>query len=115
MQIFSISLSKWVLGYGTNDRAHLLRWRETRSLGRFGVLPDGEIFINPAILSPWARLSAVISGVAIVVKEEGVFSILVPLLWAKENYPESAEMLNDIEIFVRATSVEIEKGQSYGA
>jgi hypothetical protein len=86
-----------------------------KSLGRFGVLPDGEIFINPAILSPLARLSEVISAVAITIKEEGVFSILVPLLWAKKNYPESAEMLNDIERFVRATTVEIKESQSHGA
>jgi hypothetical protein len=113
-------LKPWLLGFEPEGEilisyipVELEGW--PKSLGRFGLLPDGEIFINPAILSPWARLSAVISGVAIVIKEEGVFSIMVPLLWAEENYPESAEMLNDIERFARATSVEIEEGQSHGA
>lgn len=84
-----------------------------KRLGIFGVLPDGEIFINPAILCPWARLSAVISGIAIALKDKDV-PILVPLSWAKNNYPQSVEMLNDIEVFVRATSVEIEEGKSHG-
>src|SRR6516164_6886209 len=45
-------------------------WRT--NFAKFGVTPDGKIFINPDILSPWADLSALISGVAIAIEGEGV-------------------------------------------
>ena len=83
-----------------------------RSFGKFGVTPDGEIFINPAILSPWAGLSALISGVAIGI--EGDVPILVALSWAKANYPQSAEMLKDLEGIIRGTVFEIGEAESHG-
>ena len=84
-----------------------------RSFGKFGVTPDGEIFINPAILSPWAGLSALISGVAIGI--EGDVPILVPLSWAKANYPQSAEMLEGLERIIRGTMFEMGEAESHGA
>jgi hypothetical protein len=85
-----------------------------RNFAKFGVTPDGEIFINPATLSPWAGLCALISGVAIAIEGEDV-PILVPLSWAKIDYPQSAEMLKDLEGIIRATVFEIGEGQSHGA
>ena len=84
-----------------------------RNFQKFGVTPDGEIFINPAILSPWARLSALISGVAIGI--EGDIPVLVPLSWAKGNYPQSTDMLEGLEGIIRATVFEIGEDESHGA
>ena len=83
------------------------------SFAKFAVTPGGEIFINPDILSSWAGLSALISGIAIAVEGEGV-PILVPLSWAKAEYPQSGEMLKDLEVVIRATVFEIGEGQSHG-
>jgi hypothetical protein len=85
-----------------------------RNFAKFGVTPDGEIFINPAILSSYAGLSALLSGVAIAIKGKDV-PILVPLSWGKANYPQSAEMLQGLELIVRANPVETEEGQRHGA
>jgi hypothetical protein len=84
-----------------------------KNFAKFGVTPDGEIFINPAVLSRWAGLSALVSGVAIAVEGEDV-PILVPLSWAKMGYPQSAEMLKDLEGIIRATVFEIGESQSHG-
>jgi hypothetical protein len=84
-----------------------------RSFGKFGVTPDGEIFINPAILSPWAGLSALISGVAIGI--EGDVPILVPLSWAKAAYPQSAEILEGLEGIIRGSVFEIGEAESHEA
>ena len=84
-----------------------------RNFQKFGVTPDGEIFINPAILSRWAGKSALISGVAIGI--QGDVPILVPLSWAKANYPQSAEMLGALEGIIRGTVFEIEESESHGA
>ena len=82
-----------------------------RNFAKFGVTPDGEIFINPAILSRWAGFSALTSGVAIAV--EGV-PILVPLSWAKANYPQDTEILKDLEVVIGAAVFEIREGESHG-
>jgi hypothetical protein len=83
------------------------------NFAKFGVTPGGEIFINPDILSPWAGLSALISGVAIAIEGESV-PILVPLSWAKAEYPQSGEMLKDLEVVIRAIVFEIGEDQSHG-
>ena len=85
-----------------------------RNFTKFGVTPEGEIFINPAILSRWAGWSALISGAAITIEGEDV-PVLVPLSWAKANYPQDAEMLKDLEGIIRATVAEIREGQSHEA
>ena len=84
-----------------------------KNFAKFGVTPDGEIFINPAVLSRWAVLSALMSGVAIGIEGEDV-PMLVPLSWAKAGYPQSAEMLKDLEGIIRATVFEMGEGQSHG-
>jgi hypothetical protein len=83
-----------------------------RNFAKFGVT-DGGIFINPDILSSWAGLSALISGVAIAIEDESV-PILVPLSWAKAEYPQSREMLKDLEVAIRAIVFEIGEDQSHG-
>jgi len=69
-----------------------------RNFAKFGVTPDGDIFINPAILSDGARLAALISGVAVWIAGG---PLLAPLSWAEANYPEHAEMLHDLGMYIR--------------
>ena len=69
-----------------------------RNFAKFGVTPDGDIFINPAILSDGARLAALISGVAVWIAGG---PLLAPLSWAEANYPEQAEMLHDLGMYIR--------------
>jgi hypothetical protein len=58
--------------------------------GRVATRTDGEIFINPAILGPWAGLCAIIDQVAVCVEGEPIF---VPVSWAIQEYPQHAEDL----------------------
>ena len=69
-----------------------------RDFAKSGVTPDGDIFINPAILSDGARLAALISGVAVWIAGG---PLLAPLSWAEANYPEHAEMLHDLGMYIR--------------
>ena len=69
-----------------------------RNLAKFAIRGDGEIFISPGLLSPWAGISAFVDQVALAI--EGV-PILAPLLWAKANYPKHAKMLKSLEMKIR--------------
>ena len=71
-----------------------------RNFAKFGVTSDGNIFINPAILAPGAKVSALVSGVAIAIKGGPILA----LSWAKANYPEQAEMLHELEMYVRGSA-----------
>jgi hypothetical protein len=61
-----------------------------RSVATFAIRPDEEIFIDPSILSPRAAMSALVDEVVLGL-EDG--PMLVPLSWAKANYPKHAEGL----------------------
>jgi hypothetical protein len=66
-------------------------WRKT--YGRIAARSDGEIFMNPAILGPWAGLCAIIDQVAVCVIGEPLF---VPMSWAIQEYPQHAEDLRTL-------------------
>jgi hypothetical protein len=63
-------------------------WRKI--FGRVVVRSNGEIFLNPGILSPWAGLCALIDGVAMSVQGQ---PLLVPVSWAIREYPQHAKTL----------------------
>jgi hypothetical protein len=67
-------------------------WRKI--YGRIAVGErDGEIFINPGILGPWAGLCAIIDQVAVCVQNEPLF---VPISWAIREYPRHAKDLRKL-------------------
>jgi hypothetical protein len=67
---------------------------------------DGEVFINPAILGPWAGLCAIIDGVDACIKGEPIF---VPITWAIQEYPHHAGDLRKL-IFHVERALRKEKG-----
>jgi hypothetical protein len=69
-----------------------------KNFAKCGVALDGEIFINPGLLSPWAGIFVLIDQVVLAI--EGV-PILAPLSWAEANYSSYAEILKDLQMKIR--------------